>query len=217
MSDHPFYPRDLVLEGYVPVTWSIQAIFAAFGAVVAAVVAVVWLLSGRCKVTAVERWIMCWWAVTGLIHLLLEGYFSLNPRFYQYMSKDFFTDVWKEYSMGDSRYAARDAFVVSMESVTAFVEGPGSLVALYAIATKASYREPLQLAVSLGQLYGDVLYFATCFLEGFVHAAPGAQYFWLYFVFMNSIWVVIPGLIFVRSWRRMCLHTRAADDHLKAA
>lgn len=36
----------------------------------------------------------------------------------------------KEYSKGDSRYAARDAGVVAVEGITAVLEGPASLLAM---------------------------------------------------------------------------------------
>lgn len=36
----------------------------------------------------------------------------------------------KEYSKGDSRYAARDAGVVAVEGLTAVLEGPASLLAV---------------------------------------------------------------------------------------
>ena len=36
----------------------------------------------------------------------------------------------KEYSKGDSRYAARDAGVVTVEGLTAVLEGPASLLAV---------------------------------------------------------------------------------------
>lgn len=49
------------------------------------------------------------------------------------------------------------------------------------------------IIISLGQIYGDVLYYATCYLEGFVHSRPEWLYFWVYFVFVNSLWIVIPG------------------------
>lgn len=37
----------------------------------------------------------------------------------------------KEYSKGDSRYAARDAGVVAVEGITAVLEGPACLIAAY--------------------------------------------------------------------------------------
>lgn len=72
----------------------------------------------------------------------------------------------KEYAKADSRYASRETFTVSMEFVTAFLEGPSCFLILYGIFQQASWRYVLQLMVSLGQLYGDILYFATAFLQG---------------------------------------------------
>jgi cholestenol Delta-isomerase len=72
----------------------------------------------------------------------------------------------KEYSKADSRYVTRDAFVVAMEAVTAFVEGPACFAVVYGLLYHKAWAQTTQLLVSAGQLYGDVLYFATCMLEG---------------------------------------------------
>ena len=48
-----------------------------------------------------------------------------------------------------------------MESITAFVDGPLSFIALYAFITRAPYKHVAQILLSLCQLYGDVLYFST--------------------------------------------------------
>lgn len=53
-----------------------------------------------------------------------------------------------------------------MEAVTAFVEGPLCFVILYGMLKQKSWRFTLQFAVSLGQFYGDVLYFATSWYDG---------------------------------------------------
>lgn len=68
----------------------------------------------------------------------------------------------KEYSKADSRYATRDDFIISMEAVTAFVEGPACLLIVWAMLKLKPWRFTAILLVSLGQLYGDVLYFGTC-------------------------------------------------------
>ena len=72
----------------------------------------------------------------------------------------------REYSKADSRYASRDPFVVSMEAITAFVEGPLCFLAVWGLFRRSSWRYTIIIIVSLGQLYGDVLYFATTILEG---------------------------------------------------
>ena len=75
-------------------------------------------------------------------------------------------NVGKEYSLADSRYATRDAFTICMEAVTAFIEGPLCFVILYGMLKQKPWRFILQFAVSLGQLYGDVLYFGTSYYDG---------------------------------------------------
>ena len=71
-------------------------------------------------------------------------------------------------------------------------------------------RHPLQALVSLGQIYGDVLYFATSmfdhYYKGLAYCRPEPYYFWFYYVFMNAIWLVIPGVLLYQS---MTLTSRA--------
>ena len=59
----------------------------------------------------------------------------------------------KEYSKCDWRYVGRDAYVVSMETFTAFVEGPGCLVLAWTIVgPRVNWRWPVQILVSFGQV-----------------------------------------------------------------
>lgn len=73
----------------------------------------------------------------------------------------------------------------------------------YAIATKKSYSYILQFAISLGQLYGTAVYFVTAVLEGDNFAA-NLLYYYAYYVVMNSFWIVIPTIISVRCWKKIC-------------
>jgi len=54
----------------------------------------------------------------GTIHLLFEGYFSLN-HLHMGGQQDIIGQLWKEYALSDSRYLTGDTFVVCMESMTA--------------------------------------------------------------------------------------------------
>lgn len=45
----------------------------------------------------------------------------------------------KEYSKGDSRYAARDSCVVTVEGITVVLEGPASLLAVYVLNYEVFY------------------------------------------------------------------------------
>jgi len=87
-----------------------------------------------------------------------------------------------------------------MEAITAIFWGPLSFTLVFMIATDHPMRYALQSIVSLGQLYGDVLYYATCsfdkFVVGVVYSRPEAYYYYGYYVLMNSFWIVIPlGLV----------------------
>lgn len=180
-------------------------------------IAIWWLLPltllGRfLKLSKTDRLLMCWWAFTGLTHIIIEGYFVFSPEFYKKKDRFYFSEVckfltqklafvlyyftnthiifallnlfvisfalslkisllrhkalslvanpgpptwpflievlWqfhvvldyqichvmyfagKEYSKGDSRYAARDATIVTVEGITAVLEGPASLLAV---------------------------------------------------------------------------------------
>lgn len=127
---------------------------------------------------------------------------------------DLFGQLWKEYALSDSRYMTRDPFVICMETSTAVggdlpeanfacsrrradILGALSLLCRLMITTQHPLRYPLQALVSLGQIYGDVLYYATSmfdhYVNGLTYFRPEAYYFWVYYFFMNFIWIVIPG------------------------
>lgn len=83
-----------------------------------------------------------------------------------------------------------------MESVTAWCWGPLSLLLAYFIITNNSFRHPLQIVISTGQLYGDVLYLGTVafdyYVYGIDYSRPESYYFYGYFTFLNGIWLVVP-------------------------
>lgn len=130
------------------------------------------------------------------------GYFAWN--FDSMPSRThLFGQLWKEYSLSDSRYLTLDAFVVTMEAVTAALWGPLSFVIAYCIVADHPLRHPLQLIVSLGQIYGDVLYYATFTFNEVVHGVnfcrPERFYFYMYYLFCNAFWIVIPLILLISS------------------
>ncbi|XP_028774072.1 probable 3-beta-hydroxysteroid-Delta(8),Delta(7)-isomerase [Neltuma alba] len=201
---HPYEPRDLQLPGFVPLFLSQSTIIGVYGVASLLVVSFIWLLSGRLrKLTKIDRVLMCWWAFTGLTHIILEGYFVFSPEFYKDKTANYLAEVWKEYSKGDSRYAGRDAGIVTVEGITAVLEGPASLLVVYAIASGKSYSYILQFAVCLGQLYGTAVYYTTAILEGDKFSA-NTFYYYAYYIGANFSWIVIPSLISIRCWRKIC-------------
>ncbi|XP_073118394.1 probable 3-beta-hydroxysteroid-Delta(8),Delta(7)-isomerase [Elaeis guineensis] len=201
--EHPYVPRELRLPGYVPCFLSQKDILVPYLGTSVVGVALIWFFSGRLsKISMTDRLLMCWWAFTGLTHIIVEGYFAFSPEFYKEKTPHFLAEVWKEYSKGDSRYAARDAGVVTVEGITAVLEGPASLLAMYAIASRKPYSYILQFATCLGQLYGCLVYFITALLEG-DNFSTSPYYYWAYYIGANSSWVVIPTLIAIRSWKKI--------------
>ncbi|KAI3880374.1 hypothetical protein MKX03_031849 [Papaver bracteatum] len=204
MVSHPYVPRDLILEDFIPLSLAQSTIVGVYGVSSILVASFIWLISCRCtKLSKIERLIMCWWAFTGLTHIILEGYFVFSPEFYKDKTGFYLAEVWKEYSKGDSRYAARDAGVVTIEGITAVFEGPTSLLVVYAIAKTKSYSDLLQISISLGQIYGTVAYYVMSFLQGDNFAFSRFYYYW-YYVLANSFWLWIPTLIVIRSWKKIC-------------
>ncbi|XP_068645710.1 probable 3-beta-hydroxysteroid-Delta(8),Delta(7)-isomerase [Aristolochia californica] len=131
------------------------------------IILLTWTSSGRCaKISKIDRLLMCWFIFTGLTHIILEGYFAFSPEFYKEKTPHYLAEVCKEYSKGDSRYAARDAGVVTVEGITAALEGSSSAREPARFKATPTYSYNLPLAISLVQLYGDAVYYITSYLEG---------------------------------------------------
>lgn len=136
------------------------------------------------------------WVAGGTLHCFFEGYFVFNHATFG-RSQFLFAQLWKEYVLSDSRYISGDPTVLCAEAVTMVVWGPLSYLSAFLILTSSPYRYPLQAIVSLGHLYGDVLYLSTSlvdlYMRGVSYSRPEAYYFWFYFLFLNLIWVFVPA------------------------
>ncbi|CAL4977237.1 unnamed protein product [Urochloa decumbens] len=128
---HPYAPAELQLPGYVPLQLSQSQILAPYLGTSLLLVLAIWLVSGRCRgLSKIDRLLMCWWAFTGLTHIVIEGTFVFAPGFFRKENPNYFDELWKEYSKGDSRYVARDTATLTVEAITAVLEGPASLLAV---------------------------------------------------------------------------------------
>ncbi|KAM4697034.1 3-beta-hydroxysteroid-Delta(8),Delta(7)-isomerase [Rhinophrynus dorsalis] len=214
---HPYWPRDLRIEGYRPNDRSMWEILVFLFSVSGVLLVGAWLLTGRTAgMSTARRLVLCWFTVCGFIHGVIEGWFSM---YYQDIPSDraFLSQLWKEYSKGDSRYITADNFTVCMETITAWAWGPLSLWTVISFLQGQPHRYVLQLIVSLGQLYGDVLYFYTEYREGFSHSEMWHPiYFWFYFVFMNALWIVIPSALIVDAWIHLSQAQNSADTERSA-
>lgn len=130
---------------------------------------------------------------------------------------DLFGQLWKEYSLSDSRYQTQNAFVLCMETITAVCWGPLSFLLAYFITVNHPLRHPFQALVSTGQLYGDVLYYATSLFDfyilGLEYSRPEPAIFWGYFVLMNAFWIVFPGSKYLHRGYTFCILTNTIQSY----
>ena len=101
-----------------------------------------------------------------------------------------------------------------MESITAWLWGPLSFLCAYYIVISHPLRYPIQSVISIGQLYGLILYYGTCAFEelfhGIVLSRPERVYYWAYYVVCNAFWLFIPGwLIFQSAKETSAIFVRA--------
>lgn len=205
---HPYYPKDLSLPHYSPNTLSSKFILTSFFGVVAALILGAYLIScrkfsGPAPGAFKTRLTFCWFFCCFIIHCFLEGYYVVFQR--RLAADNFYlAQVWKEYSLSDSRYLSGDFAVWVIEFFTCFIWGPLSLWAMYGIWNSKSYVPILQFFISFGQCYGVVAYYFTAYLSAFAECRNEPLYFYVYFGLCNLPWFVIPIIIINSSWRWLC-------------
>ncbi|MCJ1361924.1 hypothetical protein MMC16_001025 [Acarospora aff. strigata] len=218
---HPFYPVETEIVGYLANEWSVPTLLAVFAAGWAVILGITSALVKRHNpsLPSGEKAAILWFVLSGTIHLFFEGYFAFNHTRMGGM-QDLFGQLWKEYSLSDSRYLTSDPFVLCMETVTAVLWGPLSFVVAWYITKQHPLRYPLQALVSIGQIYGDILYYATSMFDhyhkGLTYCRPEGYYFWCYYFFMNFIWIVIPGYLLYQSIDATAKAFRALDKMSKS-
>lgn len=205
IQHHMYSPRYVNLSNFGPNLLSGDTIFAIFGSCSILVIIISWVLSGRfTKTTKLERLLICWFIYNGVLDLTVKLSFLLNPDFYKDTSGNYFAEIWKEFSKGDLRYASLDSAVVCVHGMSILIGGLNCLFAVYAIATHKSYNLVLQLTISLWHCYGFTMYYLTAILDGSLHHSGNPFYFYAYFIGTKSPWALIPLLILIRCWRKIC-------------
>ncbi|KAE8150863.1 Emopamil-binding protein [Aspergillus avenaceus] len=214
---HPYYPIDAPINGYTANETPLLELLtlASIGSTV--LLGTVFALARYLQpsLTKADRIAILWFFFSGITHCLFEGYFIINHKSMA-SAQDFFGQLWKEYALSDSRYMTADTMVLCMETMTVLVWGPLCLTVAYSIFCESSLRYPLQLLVCLSHLYGDSLYYATSLYDHYVHerssCRPEPFYFWVYYFFMNFIWIVVPLYYLLQSAGSI----KGAFDRLKA-
>ncbi|KAI8053933.1 putative EBP domain protein [Syncephalis plumigaleata] len=219
--NHPYYPRDASIPHYVPNTESGIYLVTKFAALLGTIGIAAFIFAGRGYtpkkqggVPIVDRIAFAWLIVSGFIHIFFEGYFVYYNRTIAGHST-LFGQLWKEYSLSDSRYLRSDLFMVCMEGITAVIDGPLCLLAARALFTGSPHRHVLQLTVSVCQIYGLVLYYLTEVFAEKSNSNPHWLYYWVYFVGVNFLWMAIPLSWIKRSWEGIAASVSIADKQVK--
>ncbi|KAK3384083.1 EBDP4, emopamil-binding protein [Lasiosphaeria ovina] len=219
---HPYYPVGVEVAGYLANEWGVLTLISLFAACCAGVFSLAYLavIKVRPSLPTSELFTLLWFVLSGCIHAFFEGYYVYNFRAMGGL-QTLFGQLWKEYSLSDSRYLTSDPFVLCMETITAVFWGPLSFVVAYMIATEHPLRHAFQIIVSLGQLYGDVLYYATSMFDHYMfdisYCRPEGYYFWGYYFLMNAFWIVIPIVLLVSSVKQCAKAFRALQKTEMAA
>ncbi|KAK4231536.1 cholestenol delta-isomerase [Podospora fimiseda] len=221
---HPYFPRNLSLPTYSPNTWTLPLILSAFISLITLFVGSGLLLarykSPLLKNKLGDQFTIAWFLLCGFLHLFFEGYlvfFSESIPSSQFI----FSQLWKEYSLSDSRYISRDPFMHCIESLTFLIWGPLSLLTAYFIASNKQQgtRHILQIIVSVGHLYGVALYYGTGWFseryEGKVYSRPEIMYFWVYYAGLNAPWGIVPVWLLWRSGKEVKRVFEVVDEEKK--
>ncbi|KAJ8310662.1 hypothetical protein KUTeg_012527 [Tegillarca granosa] len=112
--------------------------------------------------------------------------------------------VRKEYAKADKRWGVSDPTIVSLEILTVVVDGLLCLLVIYAIVKDKFYRHYLQIVLCVCELYGGWMTFCPDWLIGSPNlVTDNVLHLWVYLVFFNGLWVVIPFALLWQSWEAM--------------
>ncbi|KAG0378976.1 hypothetical protein BGX24_002129 [Mortierella sp. AD032] len=120
-TPHPYFPRDLVLDHYVPNTNTVFQTLVYVGIGFLSVAALVLALGYSRRNTTLQRnkdkFAFFWFILSGMLNIFFEAYYEYNHATLAGDNHPV-AQVWKEYALSDSRYLSSDSFVRVVETFT---------------------------------------------------------------------------------------------------
>ncbi|XP_067669695.1 emopamil-binding protein-like [Haliotis asinina] len=152
--------------------------------------------------SAIEKWVVSWLVFDAIVHFTLEGPFVILSCLGTVENSTHFTALlWQEYGKADKRWLVSDPTIVSLEMLTVFLDGPLCVILVYAIVEDKHYRHFVQIVLCVCELYGGWMTFCPDWFVGSPNlVTDNALYLWVYLVFFNGLWVVIPLAMLWQSW-----------------
>ncbi|KZP33429.1 Emopamil-binding protein [Athelia psychrophila] len=166
-----------------------------------------------------DRATFIWLAFDAMIHFSFEGSFLALSTFGRQVNTSVgpFAEMWKEYARADYRWGFADETVVSLELLTVLGAGPLCCYILKQLVSDDPARHYWIVVLSTAELYGGWMTFCPEWLTGSPNLnTSNPLYFWVYLLFMNVIWVVIPLWLMVDSYGRIASSIRAAQANARA-
>ncbi|XP_060084080.1 emopamil-binding protein-like [Ylistrum balloti] len=152
-----------------------------------------------------QQWTLAWLVYNALTHFVLEGSFVVFSLRGTVINTDhFLATIWKEYAKADRRWGVSDPTIVSLEILTVGLAGPLALLLCYAIVKDQPYKHFVQIILCVCELYGGWMTFCPEWLQDSPNLrTDNFLYLWVYLVFFNMLWVVIPLAMLVQSYREL--------------
>lgn len=124
------------------------------------------------------------------------------------------TQTGKEYTIADGRWGISDPTIVSLELLTVFFCSALCFFLVIFIYTKHPLRHFLQIVLCTCELYGGHMTFCPEWLTGnkqLVGLTVDPMRHLLHLWFFNGLWVVIPVIMLVQSWRACAVAFSSAE------
>lgn len=153
--------------------------------------------------STIDQWVLTWLFYDVIVHITLEGPFVLMSLSGSVeTSEGPLAQLWQEYGKADRRWLVSDPNIVSVEILTVVLGSGLGLALIFAVVHNKPYRHFLQITLSVCELYGCWMTFAPDWLQGSPNLNQSSSWLhlWVYLVFFNGIWVVVPALLLVQSW-----------------
>ncbi|KAF9465744.1 Emopamil-binding protein [Collybia nuda] len=166
-----------------------------------------------------DRYTFIWLAFDAMIHFSFEGSFLYLSTFGRQVNTSVgpFAEMWREYAAADFRWGFSDPTVVSLEILTVLGAGPLCCYILKQLANDDPARHYWIIVLSTAELYGGWMTFCPEWLTGSPNLdTSNPLYLWVYLIFMNIIWVIIPLALMVDSYGHIAGSLRAAKATSKS-
>lgn len=149
------------------------------------------------ETTLQRRVIIAWSLLSGIIHIVWEGAWSLAaPWLTAASAQHDWRIYWTLYGRADARYVHADPFIRTLELVTGTIVAVLNLWCAYRFwRGRGRGAATLGLfAASVMEVYGTLLYFGSELFNNWANVdTASVVHTWIMFFGLNALWLLFPG------------------------